>query len=162
MTTEPLDPVTRFLKAEGIEPEVACFESSDFVIGWRIREAGFELVYRVEDDQLIVCDFHALESQALESHALESAGGGGDANGAVRAFVRFIHRIERHVPQLRSVRGMFVESLANPALTALRQRLSRVLESQGAAWREIDGDPWLVYPTSAAGSSRTETGRAPE
>jgi hypothetical protein len=150
MTTEPLDPVTRFLKAQGLEPQVACFESSDFVIGWRIRAEGFELVYRVEDDQLIVCDFQAVHS----------VGGGGDANGAVLAFVRFIHRIERHVP-LSHVRGMFVESLSNPALTALRQRLSRVLESQGAEWREIDGDPWLVYPMSAGGSARAKAGRAP-
>ncbi|HWX12092.1 MAG TPA: secretion protein [Trinickia sp.] len=151
MTTEPLDPVTRFLKAQGLEPQVACFESSDFVIGWRIRAEGFELVYRVEADQLIVCDFQAV-------HA---AGGGGDANGAVLAFVRFIHRIERHVPQLSNVRGMFVESLSNPALTALRQRLSRVLGSQGAEWCEIDGDPWLVYPMSAGGSARAKAGCAP-
>jgi Type III secretion system regulator (LcrR) len=48
MTTEPLDPVTRFLKAQGLEPQVACFESSDFVIGWRIRAEGFELVYRCQ------------------------------------------------------------------------------------------------------------------
>lgn len=144
MTNEPLDPVTRFLKAQGLEPQVACFESSDFVIGWRVRAEGFELVYRVEADQLIVCDFVTVQS----------AGGGGDANGAVLAFVRFIHRIERHVPELSSVRGMFVESLSNPAFTTLRQRLSRVLESQGAAWREIDGDPWLVYPMSVGGSAR--------
>ncbi|MEA3117390.1 MAG: hypothetical protein QOI13_660, partial [Paraburkholderia sp.] len=127
-----------------------CFESSDFVIGWRIRREGFELVYRVEADQLIVCDFQAVHS----------AGGGGDANGAVLAFVRFIHRIERDVPELSSVRGMFVESLANPGLTGLRQRLSRVLRSQGAQWREIDGDPWLVYAMSAGGSARANAGRA--
>jgi hypothetical protein len=76
------------------------------------------------------------------------------------AFVRFIHRIERDVPELSSVRGMFVESLSNPGLTALRQRLSRVLQSQGAHWREIDGDPWLVYTMSAGGSARANAGRA--
>ncbi|MEA3119920.1 MAG: hypothetical protein QOI13_3190, partial [Paraburkholderia sp.] len=102
MTNEPLDPVSRFLKAQGLEPQVACFESSDFVIGWRIRAEGFELVYRVEADQLIICDFRTLQS----------TGGGGDANGTVLAFVRFIHRVECHVPELSNVRGMFVESLA--------------------------------------------------
>jgi hypothetical protein len=136
MTSAPLDPVTLFLKTQGIEPTVAYFESSDFVIGWRTRMADVELVYRVEGDQLIVCDFQA-------------TGDDGDSNGAVMAFVRFIHRVERHVPQLGSVRGMFLESLCNPVLTARRQRLAQVLQALGAAWREIDGDPWLVYPLSA-------------
>ncbi|WP_181321905.1 secretion protein [Trinickia symbiotica] len=136
-STDPLDPVTRFLKAQGLEPTVACFGSSDFVIGWRVRLSGFELVYRVEGDQMIVCDFLPGEGER-------------ESNGAVMAFVRFVHGLERQVPELGSVRGMFLESLSNPALTAERRRLARVLQLQGAAWHEIDGDPWLVYPMSAA------------
>jgi hypothetical protein len=136
MTTAPLDSVTVFLKSQGIEPTVAYFESSGFVIGWRIRTGGFELVYRVEGDQLIVCDFEAIDSE-------------GNPNGAVAAFIRFVHRIERQVPQLALVRGMFIEPLSNPTLCSHRRRLAHVLQSQGAAWRVIDGDPWLVYPISA-------------
>ncbi|MEJ8799954.1 secretion protein [Trinickia caryophylli] len=132
MTTDKLDAVTRFLQSQGFEPAVACFESSDFVIGWRIRTPEFELVYRVEADQLIVCDYQPAA--------------GGQANGAVMAFIRFIHRIERHVPQLASVRGMFIEMLSDPVLTEARKRLARVLEAQGADWREIEGEAWLVYP----------------
>ncbi|MEX3956758.1 secretion protein [Trinickia sp. EG282A] len=138
-STDPLDPVTRFLKAQGLEPTVACFGSSDFVIGSRVRLSGFELVYRVEGDQMIVCDFLPGEVEGKR-----------ESNGAVMAFVRFVHGLERQVPELESVRGMFLESLSNPALTAERQRLARVLQSQGAVWHEIDGDPWLVYPMSAA------------
>lgn len=135
MTTDNLDALTRFLKSQGLEPAVARFESTDFVIGWRVRTPEFELVYRVEADQLIVCDYQPVA--------------GGQANGAVMAFIRFIHRIERHVPQLASVLGMFVDMLSDPALTAERRRLAGVLEAQGASWREIDGEAWLVYPMPA-------------
>jgi hypothetical protein len=148
MSTDPLDPVTRLLRSQGVEPKVACFESSDFVIGWRIRMADFELVYRVEGDQLIVCDFQPTVH-------------GGDSNGAVMAFIRFIHSIERAVPQLAAVRGMFFESLSNPELTAERQRLVRAYESQGAVWREIDGDAWLVYPMRAGGTKSEAGATAP-
>ncbi len=131
----PLDPLTVRLKAQGMEPTKACFESSDFVIGWRVRLADFELVYRVEGDELIVCDFQPTAR--------------GDSNGAVMSFIRFVHSIERQVAQLACVRGMFLESLSHPELTEDRRRLARVLEAQGATWREIDGDAWLVYPMRA-------------
>ncbi len=144
MSNDALDPVTLFLRSQGVEPRVACFESSDFVIGWRVRMTGFELVYRVEGDQLIVCDFQPTADD-------------GGSNGAVMAFIRFVHRIERAVPQLACVRGMFFESLTNPELTAERQRLVRAYESLGAVWREIDGDAWLVYPMRA-GKTKSKAG----
>lgn len=134
MALTTLDPVTHFLKSVGLQPEVAYFEKSDFVVGWRIRSNAFELVYRQEGNQLIICDFAANEG-ALDA-----------SNGAVIAVLQLIHRIERAVPQLRLVRGLFIETLSNPHVNKLRERLARVLEGQGAVWADFDGEQWLTYP----------------
>ncbi|MBV4465811.1 hypothetical protein KVG95_21015 [Pseudomonas sp. SWRI79] len=128
-----VDPVTQFLRSQGLQPEVAYFERSDFVIGWRIHLGDLELVYRLEEDTLIVCDFTAKE-------------GAQGTSGAVAQFVHLIHRIERNVQQLHAVRGMFIERIANPELNGVRERLASVLEAKGASWQEVDGKPWLVYP----------------
>ena len=131
------DPVSSFLLTLGLAPKVAYFGTSGFAIGHRVSTAGCEIVYRLEGDHLIICDFLA------PAHEQQ-------AGKAVLAFVRLIHQIERNVEQVALVRGMFVKKLSDPGLSALRERLASALMGQGAQWREIDGEPWLVYRTRAA------------
>jgi hypothetical protein len=131
------DPVGSYLRTLGLTPEIAYFGASEFPIGHRVRPAGCELVYRLDGDELIICDFLA----AAEDD---------QAGKAVLAFIRLIHQIERHVREVTAVRGMFMAQLSDPDLSVLRERLARALEGQGAEWREIDGEPWLVYPMRAA------------
>lgn len=131
-----IDPVTQFLKSQGLQPEVAYFGKSEFVIGWQVQLGDFELVYRFEDSTLTVCNFTAIES----------ANG---TSGAVAQFISLIHRIERNVNELSSVRGRFIESVANAGINQVRERLSKVLVAQGASWESVEGESWLVYPLTA-------------
>ncbi|WP_240674618.1 secretion protein [Burkholderia stabilis] len=134
---QTMDGVTNFLVAQGMHPEPAYFGQSSFRVGWRVRLNDLELVYRLDGDSMVVCDFAAVES----------------ANGvsdAVATFIRLIHRIERSGVPLRDVRGMLFETASNPSLNDLRRRLATVLEAQGAYWREIDGELWLHYPVGGA------------
>jgi hypothetical protein len=135
MTMQMMDGVTNYLKAQGMRPEPAYFGESSFRVGWRVSVNDLELVYRVDGDSLVICDFAAV------------AGTDG-ASDAVTTFIRLVHRIERDGVPLRDVRGMLFETASNPALNALRRRLAIVLEGQGAYWREIDGDWWLHYPVA--------------
>ena len=128
-------PVTRYFIGQGIYPEVAYFGASDFQIGWRIQAGSMELVYRYEGGELIICDFAARR------------GNSGGA-GAVSAFISLIHRIAREVGEVRSVRGMFRETVASPDINRARRRLARILEAQGAKWVELEGGRWLVYAIS--------------
>lgn len=131
------DPVSAYLRTLGLAPEVACFGGSGFAIGHRVCTAGCEIVYRLEGDHLIICDFLAPTQDQ-------------QAGKAVLSFVRLIHQIERNVLAVGLVRGMFVNKLSDPDLSALRERLARALMGHGAQWREIDGEPWLVYRARAA------------
>ena len=133
---QSIDPVTQFLKSQGMQPEVAYFEKSEFVMGWHLQLGDFELVYRFEDSTLTVCEFTAIETAKGTS-------------GAVSQFISLIHRIERHVKELSSVRGRFIDSVANSKINKVRERLANVLMAEGASWQEIDGEPWLVYPLAS-------------
>jgi hypothetical protein len=136
MQVTPIDEVTHYLQIQGMKPEPAYFGASGFQIGWRICVNDLDLVYRFADGSLIVCDLSAQE--------------GNDASSdAVATFVHMVHRLERAGIPLREVRGMLFETLSNPRLNRIRHRLAAVLEAQGAYWRDIDGDPWLIYPVAA-------------
>ncbi|MGF6401553.1 hypothetical protein ABH905_005219 [Pseudomonas frederiksbergensis] len=133
---QSLDPVTHFLKSQGLLPEVAYFERSDYVLGWRVHLEDFELVYRCENNTLIVCNFIAKEEAKVMGRAISQ-------------FVFLIHRIERNIKQLYSVRGRFIESFSNPEINQVRERLASILMAKGASWQQIDGESWLVYPLAS-------------
>ncbi len=137
MQGQMMDAVTCYLKKSGMKPEPAYFESSSFMIGWRIQVNDLELVYRLDEDCLIICDLVSLR---------ESSG----SSDAVSTFIHLIHQMERSGVQVREVRGMFVKTLSNPEINRMRERLAAVLEAQGAYWQEIDGDSWLVYSLERA------------
>lgn len=130
---QSIDPVTQFLKSQGLQPEVAYFEKSEFVMGWQVKLGDFELVYRFEDSTLTVCNFTTNESAKGTS-------------GAVSQFISLIHRIERYVKELSSVRGRFIDSVANSQINQVRERLAKVLMAQGAYWKRVEDEYWLVYP----------------
>jgi len=134
MTASSLKPdvVSQYLLTHGYQPHIETFGKTDYIIGSRIKTPDFELVYRMEDGQLIICDFIACRE-------------GGQSNRAVIAFIKLIHQIERAVPQMQLVRGLQPESL-QPEINVVRQRLAKALIAQGASWQDIDGGSWLVYP----------------
>ncbi|MBB6155175.1 hypothetical protein HDC30_002398 [Pseudomonas sp. JAI115] len=128
------DPVTTYLLPQGFVPEVAYFEGSGFVVGWQVGFDDFTWVYRLDGDTLTVCDFTA------QTDSQDGASG-----RAVSRFVALIRQIGREVEGVLQVRGRFIESMADAALNQSRERLAKILLSQGATWQEMEGEPWLVY-----------------
>ncbi|AIC22544.1 hypothetical protein EY04_27620 [Pseudomonas chlororaphis] len=130
----PADPVTDYLKQQGFTPEVAYFEASGFVMGWRVRFTDFEWVYRVEDGTLTVCDFTAVQDNQ-----------GRGTSRAVSQLVSLIQQLGRDVRGLLRVRGRFMAQFAHSELNQARERLANVLLAKGAKWRVMEGEYWLVY-----------------
>ncbi|CAI8808170.1 hypothetical protein [Pseudomonas zeae] len=139
-TFYPADPVTDYLKQRGFVPQVAYFESSAFVMGWRVHFDDFEWVYRVEGGMLTVCDFAAVDDPQ-----------GKGSSRAVAQFVALIQRIGRDVRGVQQVRGRFIEQLSDTQLHQARERLANVLVAKGARWQTMEGEPWLVYAFGAGG-----------
>lgn len=130
----PADPVTDYLQQQGFTPEVAYFEASGFVMGWRVHFDDFTWVYRLENGILTVCDFAAVKDPQ-----------GKVTCRAVSQFVALIQRIGRNAPGVQLVRGCFMEQLAHSENNQARERLANVLLAKGAQWRVIEGESWLVY-----------------
>lgn len=119
---QSLDPITQFLKLQGVLPEVAYFERSDYMMGWRVHLEYFELVYRCEKNTLMVCNFIAKEGAKVMGRAISQ-------------FVFLIHRIERNIKQLYSLRGRFIEIFSNPEINQVRERLASICPDDAAVKR---------------------------
>ncbi|MBO4123453.1 hypothetical protein J5T34_22225 [Cupriavidus gilardii] len=87
------DPVTRFLQAKGLSTETAYLGESAFELGRRVRVGALDLIYRVEQGVMLICDMAAIDVPA-------------DDAGAMRALVSLIHAVERSVPEVSAVEGL--------------------------------------------------------
>ncbi|EMU9000463.1 hypothetical protein AAA733_003563 [Providencia rettgeri] len=126
-----LDAVTEYLYRKGKQPQKAFFNNSSVFIGWKVEFTHFELTYRLNDKELIICDFSSTAHSKNKRMATIS-------------FIKFIHELESCCFDFNSIRGLLLAS-PNPEVTELRERLAQSLLSQGAEWEMINGDNWLVY-----------------
>ncbi|MEW9809661.1 MAG: hypothetical protein AB2990_04460 [Candidatus Symbiodolus clandestinus] len=125
------DAVSHYLASLGRPTQVAYFANSGFVMGRSLPGDYLDLVFRVEQQQLLVCDLQARQvPQGIRS--------------AVSEFVDLVHQIERQVPEIQEVRGL-LRRQGTPKQLQLRQKLAEVLEKQGATRQHIEGDNWLIY-----------------
>ncbi|QGY32173.1 secretion protein [Pantoea cypripedii] len=124
------DILTEFLFNQGKTTETAYLGKSNYILGQRVNMNGYDLIYRIENEVLIICNFVASQDN--------------NDQRAVAGFIKFIHQLENALPQIKQVRGRILDTETNP----VRQRLSDALIYQGARIEEIDEDPWLIYPMS--------------
>lgn len=130
-TTATQDVVSHYLARQGRSTEVAYFANSGFVMGRSLPGDYLDLVFRVEQQQLLICDLQARQvPQGIRS--------------AVSEFVDLVHQIERQVPEIQEVRGL-LRRHGTPKQLQLRQKLAEVFEKQGATRQHIEGDNWLIY-----------------
>ncbi|QDQ24870.1 secretion protein [Chitinimonas arctica] len=132
------DVLTDFLTAQGIETRVAYYGKSTFVIG---REALFdelELIYRLDEEELLICQFSAKQGpQGL--------------GGAVAKLIDLIKQIQRSVPAVKALRAMILAVPDDPEMDQAHRRLAKMLLDRGAFWRQQVDGRWLVYPMQAVG-----------
>ncbi len=87
------DPVTQFLQAQGFEVSAYYMGNTSLLLGARFEYQGLEIVYRVEDDTLIMVIYRRLNNTK---------------NGLKNIFEPFIWFSERliyDIPEIRFMRG---------------------------------------------------------
>lgn len=124
--------VQAFFRMRGAASTRAFFLGSGVPMGWRVTNDGFEIVYRVDGEQLIICEFRATVGGRTEGHA-------------VHRLVMQARALLSNVRGLRAVRGMIQPCRGQPALHERRLRMATYFIAQGARWEMLDGDRWLVF-----------------
>ncbi len=132
MTEPTQDLVSAYLRAKGEQIEAVYFQDSAFFLGWKLCRGPMQLIYRLDKNQLIICDFLVLE---------KSLG----MRNAARQFIRFAHEIKKNIPAVQIIKGAFVFPMGDTLLRMVRQRWVSFLERQGGRREEKDGLLWLVF-----------------
>lgn len=126
-----MDAISQYLACQGRQTSVAYFANSGFEMGRSLQGEYLNLIFRVDNHQLLICDLQARKvPKGIQS--------------AVSEFVALIHQIEQHVPQIQEVRGL-LRTTGSARERQLREKLAEVLEKQGARRADIEGDHWLIY-----------------
>lgn len=127
-----LDAISHYLAGQGRQTSVAYFANSGFEMGRSLQGDYLNLVFKVDNHQLLICDLQARQGPT-------------GVHSAVSEFVALIHQIEQQVPEIEEVRGL-LRTTGTPHERQLRSKLAEVLEKQGATRSDIAGDHWLIYP----------------
>lgn len=128
------DPVTRYLRERGLQPQVAYLDESDFELGLRIVWDALDLTYRYEAGTLLLCDVTTPDSSK-------------DVTGAIRRLASLIHAIERAVPEVTCVKGL-VPADGDGHGDGAAERLLSVYRRLGADCRPDAHSPMtaVTYP----------------
>ncbi len=136
------DPVTRFLHERGRPTRPAYLGTSYLQIGRVLEDRGLRVVYRFEDDGvLLLCSIESIERAADDASRDE---------GMVRTLLVTLKQIEGHVAEVREIHGLVIEDVLSETLREERKRLRQIYESYGAKPRVIDGRTWMVYTARQA------------
>jgi hypothetical protein len=117
-----LDAVTSFLHAKGISTEASYLGRTEFLIGRSLRLSDLELVYRFEEEILLICDFCSKIPDAPPS----------SIGNVVQRFFSLIKSIERSVPAVKAVSGIIRLDTPDSGLLSIRNRLIEIYEKMGA------------------------------
>ena len=124
-----MDDVTRFLQAQGLQPQKLGFLGSDFFLGYQIETARFSLTYRQQEERLILCDFTS----------------GQQASQSVLSLMALLRRVVQAVPSVRCIDAMILAAPFEPEKDQARRRLNDLMLAEGAQPVRIDGGVWLRY-----------------
>lgn len=130
MRANSLD-VIQYLANRGHAVKTAYFENSKIKIGNAFFLYGYRIVYRIENNEFIICSLEVSNRGALPGDFL-------------RLF-NFLRNLGRNIAELSSVRMLIIDNIANSTLQSMRRRLIKLLIAKGALSKNIDGDDWLLF-----------------
>lgn len=132
---DPAINVAQYLIQQGCMVKTAYFERSQVKVGSEVFLYGYRIIYRVENNDFIICLLERNDSDGVSSHFLK--------------LFNFLYLLGKDIPELSIVRMMIIDNIANPALQKMRRRLIKILIAKGAFNRNIEGDDWLLFDVSS-------------
>lgn len=126
-----MDSLTHYLQSQGIEVIPAYFGKSRLEIGKRWETRNWEMVYRLEKGELIICHFASKKNAT-------------GLSSAVKQFIEQLQIIRRNVAGVRRIRGLIIDCCGTLEQQQAARELKTLMLQKGAREELIDGDLWLV------------------
>ena len=131
-----MDSVTKYFEDKGMTPETAYFGNSHFEVGKTITTDEWTITYRVEDREVILCEFETFEKSPKGIKSL------------VGTFVELLKTF-KNLPDIDRVKGMVMVDECFPWEDQEKKQLEllKKIYIKNGATEEVDenGDVWLVY-----------------
>lgn len=125
-----MDEIARWLRKEGLQPQAACLPGCGLLLGQQVELYPYRLIYRIDQDNLILCSFHRVpDSQPQPSSLLE--------------LWSMLRRLFQQNPWLRAVRMLVITDVWDRRVAMQRQQLVRLLFKLGAVRVFHNGESWL-------------------
>ncbi|EPS8493655.1 pathogenicity island 2 effector protein SseE [Yersinia enterocolitica] len=126
--------IERYLNDISCAVKIAYFENSAIKIGYEFFLYGYNVIYRVEDSEFIICSLKSTCEKGLPGNFIK--------------LFNFLHHLSVNVVEISIVRMMVIDNIASPILQSIRHRLIKILIAKGAFSKNIDGDDWLLFDVS--------------
>lgn len=126
-----MDVITPVLKNEGCEVKTAYFEKSSVEVGHKFSLYGFQVIYRIEGSELIIC--------YLERNRKDDS-----LHDFLKLF-NFIHQLGKRSAELSVIRMLVIDNVANSSLQLSLNRLIKILIAKGASVKSIEDNDWLLF-----------------
>lgn len=130
-----MDKLTLYLQRAGLVVTPAYWEKTRYLIGAKLTLSPYQVVFRLEASQLIICS--VLRDESL-------AGSGATLLRLRKLLCDILH----YCPEIQTVRGLVILDRLDEQLSQKQKKLQHILFQIGAITENIDGEDWLILPRS--------------
>ena len=117
------------LQGMGFNPEKVFYENSAFLLGWKIENKKFSIIYRLEKSSLLICSLESTEKrEALETVMIP--------------VLRLWGVINNKITAINSLKAMIRRS-GDMKSCCTRQKMVEFLQSRGAHVFYDGNDQWI-------------------
>ena len=125
-----MDEIARLLRKEGLVPHSASLPGCGLLLGKQVERYPYRLVYRIDEDNLILCSFHRVPDSQPQPSSLV-------------ALWRILRRLFQQVSWLHAIRMLVITDVWDRLLAMQRHQLVRLLYKLGAVMVFHNGESWL-------------------
>lgn len=123
--------IEQWLRRHQVLTEPAYLGETSILLGQQFILSPYLVVYRIEAEDMIICEFRRLTPGQPQPQQLFHL------LGLLRGI--FVHH-----PQLKYLRMLVITDILDEKQAVLRRKLLRILTAMGSTFTRLDGDNWTI------------------
>lgn len=123
--------IEQWLRRHQVLTEPAYLGETSILLGQQFILSPYLVVYRIEAEEMIICELRRLTSEQPRPQQLFHL------LGLLRGI--FVHH-----PQLTCLKMLIITDVLDEKQSLLRRKLLRILTVMGATFSLLDGDSWTI------------------